>query len=133
MVAKKRSGWQAVGLVLLMLGIACKPLDKPSQQGSEAGNATTQRAAWLSDLIQEIKDAPLANPPAKVYRYNYQDQEVYYVTGRCCDIPSKLFDVDGKLLCEPDGGITGKGDGRCPDFFETRTNETLIWEDKRES
>ena len=84
-------------------------------------------------MIRELeKDAP-ANPPARVYRYIYKEQEVYYLTSRCCDIPGKVYDVEGNLLCEPDGGITGQGDGRCPDFAETRTNETLIWEDKRES
>lgn len=31
----------------------------------------------------------------------------------------------------PDGGITGRGDGKFPYFDKERTNEKLLWEDKR--
>ncbi|TPE45637.1 hypothetical protein FJM65_05810 [Pontibacter mangrovi] len=84
-------------------------------------------------MIGELKQEEPANPPATIYRYTYRGQEVYFLTGRCCDVPSQLFDAEGNVLCEPDGGITGRGDGRCTDFFEQRQNETIIWEDKRES
>ncbi len=87
---------------------------------------------WLNNLIQQLRQEKAANPPAKIYRYTYREQVVYYLSGRCCDIPSKLYDIEGNVICEPDGGITGKGDGRCTDFFEERTDEILIWEDKRE-
>lgn len=132
MAVRKRNGWTCtVVLLLLLLIAACKPMDEASQ-GTAEEDANVQNAAWLSDMIRELEEEEVANPPAKVYRYTYNDREVYYLTSRCCDIPSKVYDVDGNLLCEPEGGITGKGDGRCPDFLETRTNETLIWEDKRE-
>ncbi|WP_250419211.1 MULTISPECIES: DUF6970 domain-containing protein [Pontibacter] len=107
---------------LFCVAVSCKSTNAP--EGPQA--------PWLTDLIQQLEQDAPANPPAKIYRYTYNNQEVYYLTGRCCDIPSKLFDKDGAQLCEPDGGITGRGDGRCPDFAEKRTNETLIWEDKRE-
>lgn len=87
---------------------------------------------WLTNLIQQLRQEKPANPPAKIYRYTYNGKVVYYLSGRCCDIPSKLYDEFGNVLCEPDGGITGKGDGRCTDFFEERSEETMIWEDKRE-
>ncbi len=109
---------------------ACKPGVSPII--SEAATANAQGAPWLNQMIQQMQEEATANPPAKVYRYTYKDQEVYYVTGRCCDIPGKVYDMYGNIICEPDGGITGKGDGRCPDFFEQRKDETLIWEDKRE-
>ena len=110
-------------VALVCLAMACKTTEAPEGP----------LALWLTELIHQLEQEAPANPPAKIYRYTYNGQEVYYLTGRCCDIPSKLFDKDGNQLCEPDGGITGKGDGRCPDFFEKRTNETIIWEDKRES
>ncbi|MFD2514012.1 DUF6970 domain-containing protein [Pontibacter locisalis] len=109
---------------------ACKPGILP--QLPEAATASDQSAPWLKKLILELEEQKPANPPAKIHRYTYKGQEVYYLTGRCCDVPSKLYDKHGNILCEPDGGITGRGDGRCPDFFEKRQNETLIWEDKRE-
>jgi hypothetical protein len=37
----------------------------------------------------------------------------------------------GRLICQPDGGITGKGDGKCPDFDKNKTNEKLVWQDPR--
>ena len=109
-------------ILLICIAIACKSTEMP--EGPQA--------PWLTELISQLQNEAPANPPAKIYRYTYNNQEVYYLTGRCCDIPSKLFDKDGNQLCQPDGGFTGKGDGRCTDFLEKRTNETLIWEDKRE-
>ncbi|MEJ8757530.1 hypothetical protein WG947_11005 [Pontibacter sp. H259] len=109
-------------VAFVFLAIACKSTESP----------VGPYAPWLTDLIHQLEQEAPANPPAKIYRYTYNNQEVYYLTSRCCDIPSKLFDKSGNQLCEPDGGITGRGDGRCTDFAEKRTKETLIWEDKRE-
>ena len=124
----KLSGF-ALLCILVSIVLSCKPGISP--QISEPATANAQAGPWLSQLIQKLEQDKPASPPAKIYRYTYNDKEVYFITGRCCDIPSKLYDMGGKLLCEPDGGITGKGDGRCSDFFEKRTDETLIWEDKR--
>ncbi|MBD1397417.1 hypothetical protein H9Q13_09590 [Pontibacter sp. JH31] len=135
MAVLKYTAW-LMALLLLMAMESCQTTDTtvPDVAGEKASEqAKPQPTAWLSEMIRGLKEDSVANPPAKVYRYTYNEQEVYYLTGRCCDIPSKVYDVDGNLLCEPDGGITGKGDGRCPDFLDTRTNETLIWEDKREA
>ncbi|MEJ8802605.1 DUF6970 domain-containing protein [Pontibacter sp. H249] len=119
-----------ISILLASIAFACNPGVSPQISDAEVANA--QSAPWLNQLIQEIQQNKPANPPAKIYRYTYNNQEVFYLTGRCCDIPSKVYDLHGNILCEPDGGITGKGDGRCTDFFEKRSNETLIWEDKRE-
>lgn len=131
MAALKSSGL-VLALMLLTAATGCQTSEKVVTAEQEETEEAAQ-TAWLSELIRELEQEPVANPPARVYRYLYNEQEVYYLTGRCCDVPSKVYDVDGNLLCEPDGGITGQGDGRCPDFIDTRTNETLIWKDKRES
>jgi hypothetical protein len=86
---------------------------------------------WLSKLIEREKAGPPANPPARVVRYTYRGQVVYYIPPRCCDVPSRLYDRDGKLICSPDGGRTGGGDHQCADFFKTRKDEKLIWKDTR--
>lgn len=117
-------------IAIFCIAFACNPGVSPQIPDGATANALA--APWLNELVQQLQREEPANPPAKIYRYTYNNQEVYYLTGRCCDIPSKLYDRDGNILCEPDGGITGRGDGRCPDFAEKRTNETLIWEDKRE-
>ncbi|MBU1101268.1 MAG: hypothetical protein KKA84_12780 [Bacteroidetes bacterium] len=57
---------------------------------------------------------------------------VYYVPPQCCDQFSTLYDKDGNIICAPDGGITGQGDGRGSDFFAERKNKKLIWQDTGE-
>lgn len=86
---------------------------------------------WLRDLIQDLASQPVANPPASITAFTYRDQTVYFLPSRCCDIPSVLYDASGGVLCAPDGGITGQGDGRCPDFVTARRDERLIWADPR--
>ena len=73
----------------------------------------------------------MANPPASVAQYEYLGQAVYFLPQRCCDFFSDLYDIDGNVIGHPDGGITGRGDGRVPDFFEERSDEEIIWKDKR--
>jgi hypothetical protein len=126
----KYSFW-LIGLILMCLTSACSKSINVQQNDTSANN--NDLTPWLDQLITEIQQKAPANPPIKIYRYTYNSQVVFYLTGYCCDIPAKLYNANGQLLCEPDGGITGRGDGRCTDFFEKRQNETLIWEDKRES
>jgi hypothetical protein len=86
---------------------------------------------WLARLITELESEPVANPPAFIARYEYKGLTVYYLPPRCCDVPSTAYDSTGTVICSADGGITGKGDGRCPDFFAERKDEQIIWRDKR--
>ncbi|TZF84154.1 hypothetical protein FW774_11630 [Pedobacter sp. BS3] len=81
--------------------------------------------------IEQIKAEPVRNPPAKVYEWDYNGTKYYYISAHCCDIPSQLFDKDCNLICAPDGGFTGKGDGKCPDFDSNKLTKRLIWEDNR--
>jgi hypothetical protein len=86
---------------------------------------------WVTALIQRFEAEPVANPPAYVARYDYAGSRVYYVPPRCCDVAGELRDESGNFICGPDGGLSGRGDGRCPDFFEARQNERIIWRDSR--
>ncbi|MEZ5501035.1 MAG: VOC family protein [Steroidobacteraceae bacterium] len=88
---------------------------------------------FVSELIDKSSAAPVTNPPTSIWQYRFRDQLVFYVPPSCCDEPSALYDQDGRVICSPDGGLTGKGDGRCPDFFDERTEEKLLWRDKRGS
>jgi len=86
---------------------------------------------WIDQLIEQFKSDPVGNPPQSVWRYEYKGQIVYYVPPQCCDQFSTLYNSGGVVICAPDGGISGTGDGHCPDFFTLRTNEKLIWKDSR--
>jgi hypothetical protein len=86
---------------------------------------------WLEPVIAELERQPVANPPAFVAEYEYKGQAVYYVPPRCCDVPSIVYGPTGATLCSADGGLTGRGDGRCPDFFAERKKERIVWRDQR--
>jgi Domain of unknown function (DUF6970) len=86
---------------------------------------------WLSSLIRNLETQAVQNPPLSIARYEYKGQFVYYVPPRCCDVWGDLYQSDGAVLCHPDGGFTGRGDGRCPDFFADRKNELIVWRDPR--
>jgi len=95
--------------------------------GLGSGSDPTPVPAPVANLIHELQTQPPANPPAYVASYQYRGQIVYYVPPRCCDIFSDLYDGSGTLICHPDGGLAGHGDGRCPDFLSQRRNETILW------
>jgi hypothetical protein len=86
---------------------------------------------WLQALIARVEREPVTNPPSSIVSYRYRGERVYFRPARCCDIPSELYDEEGRLVCLPNGGFSGSGDGRCPDFAATRTDERLIWRDPR--
>jgi hypothetical protein len=87
--------------------------------------------AWLSALTHELEARPVANPPAFIARYDYKHQSVYFLPQQCCDVMSVLYHADGSVMCHPDGGFIGTGDGQCADFFVARKNERIIWRDAR--
>ena len=94
-------------------------------------NRSGATPACIEDMIDELKNKPKYNPPAKVIQYEYNGQTVYYITSDCCDQYNNLYDENCKFICAPDGGIAGGGDGKCPDFHTKKTNEKIIWQDTR--
>ncbi len=88
---------------------------------------------WLTALVHNLESQPVANPPAFIARYDYGGRVVYYLPPRCCDIASNVYSADGTIICHADGGLTGSGDGRCPDFLSARKNEKIVWRDPRGS
>jgi len=119
-------------------------LNNPQEGANETKSPTPTKSAVLNnpasisnapkcilDLIKAFKEEDVQNPPRKMYSYTYKGSTVYYVTPPCCDFFSDLYDENCKLIAHPDGGITGKGDGRLKDFSELKSNEKLVWEDSR--
>jgi hypothetical protein len=92
---------------------------------------TTARPLWLKERIAAILAERKRNPVIRILQYQYEGQTVYYQSAPCCDQYSQVFDTKGNLLCQPDGGITGKGDGKCRYFEKRKTNEKLVWQDPR--
>jgi hypothetical protein len=117
-------------LVLVMLAVAFAACGAAAPGSGPASHQTPVPAA-VTALIHELETQPVANPPAYLASYDYAGQVVYYVPPRCCDIFGNLYDAAGQVICHPDGGLAGRGDGRCPDFLSQRTNEIILWRDPR--
>lgn len=115
-----------VGMLLIASLLLAGCGSNPAAPGPSAASP-----AWVAALIRRLESQPVANPPAFVARYEYKGQNVYFVPQRCCDVMSVVYRPDGAILCHPDGGITGAGDGRCADFFGERRHERIIWRDPR--
>ena len=83
---------------------------------------------WLDAFIE----AQTANhsAPVEIWQYEWKGETVYYSIAQCCDNFNLLLDAKGKVICLPDGGYSGKGDGKCPNFISERKNGKLIWKKK---
>lgn len=85
----------------------------------------------VQEKIKQLENEGVRNPPASIWQYDYKGQTVYYVPPYCCDFYGLLYESNCNLICAPDGGLTGKGDGKCKDFFTESKNGKLIWQDSR--
>ncbi len=84
--------------------------------------------ACIKSKIDSFKLKEAHEKPQKVVEYVYKGKKVYYIVMPCCDFFNEVYDAKCNFLGAPDGGFTGKGDGKIPDFFEMAKNEKLIWQ-----
>jgi hypothetical protein len=126
----------ATGFLLTTPALSTTPLqeattDSDSKKDTKQDQAKTDRIPkWLKKLVHELEVGSPANRPDRIIRYKYRNEFVYMLKAGCCDQFSRVYDTSGKLICST-GGITGGGDGKCPEFFRERKDEKVIWEDKR--
>jgi hypothetical protein len=80
--------------------------------------------------INKIESEGTGHLQISVWQYEYNERTVYYIPPYYYDGLSLLFDENCNLICNPDGGILGGGDGKCTDFFSKRKNGKLIWQDE---
>lgn len=78
-----------------------------------------------------MAENPSEGSPQSITRYHYKGQTVYYMVAPCCDKFNIAFDSACNILGYPDGGYTGRGDGKMPDFHKEATNGKVVW--KRET
>ncbi|MEJ7610481.1 MAG: hypothetical protein WKF88_04810 [Ferruginibacter sp.] len=112
---------------------SCHCSKKASEQPVPEGSRVTGDSlpVCVKVLIEKFKSEPVSNPPRKIYSYVYDTKKVYYVTAICCDQFSDLYNDSCRIMGHPDGGFTGRGDGKIPDFESNRSAEKLLWEDTR--
>ncbi len=102
----------------------------PEQSPSSATqvNSTAGIPNCIKIKIDSFKVMQKHEQPQRVVEYMYKGKKVYYIVMPCCDFFSEVYDSACKFLGSPDGGITGKGDGKLPDFFNETSKEKLIWQ-----
>jgi len=87
-----------------------------------------QLPACVQQMIGEYASRSTKGPSGKFFEYDYKGKKVYLFEPPCCDQISKLYDDQCNMLCQA-GGFTGRIDSLCQDFYKTRTNEKIIWQD----
>ncbi len=85
----------------------------------------------IEKLINELKSDPVRNPPGQVWEWDTDEGIYYYITSDCCDQWNYLYDDQCNIVCAPDGGISGMGDGKCLDIGDNIV-KSLIWSDDRQ-
>jgi len=91
----------------------------------------TEEPPCVKEKIEQIKALPKWNPAGEVNEYIYKDKQVYLFTSDCCDQYIMLYDGSCEYICAPSGGITGKGDGKCSNFYTEARHVKLVWKDPR--
>jgi len=91
----------------------------------------TESKSCLESLKAQLLEQPPQLPASAIWEYTYNGAIVYLVPAPCCDQFNPLYNLECEVICHPDGGITGKGDGKCNDFRRMATGKKLVWKDSR--
>jgi hypothetical protein len=120
LTSQQRTGKVKTYILLLL----CFPLLFISCKGQK--QVANGPGPCISEKINTLSDRSYRIPP-RIVQYKYNGGTVYYIPPLFPDGFSDLLDSACNMICHPDGGITGKGDGKCKDFFTSRTDEKVIW------
>ncbi len=101
--------------------------EKKETVNSTDGYSAAGVPGCIKNKIDSFKLKEPHERPQSVVEYTYKGKKVYYVVMPCCDFFNEVFDANCNYLGAPDGGFTGKGDGKIPDFVAEAKNEKLIW------
>lgn len=107
---------------LIFLLIACSANKKQS-----AGKLSNMPPCLVTK-IQNIINDPKQTPPQSISMFTYKGKSVFYIVQPCCDQFNQVYDSDCNYLGAPDGGITGKGDGKIADFVNEAKDRKVVWE-----
>jgi hypothetical protein len=107
---KNSSCMKTLLILLICLAAACKETEIPYPK-----------------CVQTVIDNG-SNDYEGIRQYTYNNKTVYlFTTKRCCDFLDYLYDDCCNELCAPSGGISGRGDNRCPDFKQNAQLVRLVW------
>jgi hypothetical protein len=106
-------------LVITVIAVVCSSFQKKKKKGGVP--------ACIKQKMEAFAKKEKYEQPQNIVEYEYKGKKVYYVTMACCDFFNELYDSSCNLMGHPDGGITGKGDGKLPDFNKEKKKEKIIW------
>lgn len=88
---------------------------------------STELPTWLQLRIDEFETGPARAAPIAIWQITSKGKAAYFFVAPCCDRYNPLYGESGQLLCHPNGGIHGRGDGECPQPADLRTPVSFIW------
>ena len=103
-------------------------VEKTKKDSLNVSGNDTKLPTCIKNKLDSFKVKEIHERPQKMVEYTYKGKKVYYVVMPCCDFFSEVYDENCNFLGSPNGGFTGKGDGKLPGFMEAITNEKLIWQ-----
>ena len=83
--------------------------------------------SWLIKRIKTFESGPANHAPYGIWQITHNGRPAYYFRSPCCDQYNPLIDDTGVVMCNPDGGKSGKGDGRCSNPADPNTKVRLVW------
>ncbi|MCK9480219.1 MAG: hypothetical protein M0R38_00450 [Bacteroidia bacterium] len=107
-------------VTITLTSIQCKKIDVPDDTPK-----------CIKKKIKAIQKATVTNPPSSVWLIDFKGSHYYYIPPVCCDKFGELYSDECVLICHPDGGITDKGDGQCPEYVKELPEGKKIWQDNR--
>jgi hypothetical protein len=122
----------------LLMANQCSTKKNKTDTGTTQKDTTVKDDTIVKDSIpaclrQKLTEVEKNNPrtaPIKVDQYLYKNKTVYLFTADCCDNFNGLYDDSCRMICAPSGGITGKGDGKCPEFNKDAVFVKQVWAKK---
>lgn len=122
------------GLILMSCG-ATRSTENTGKADSTAGQLTGRERKdsiplCISARLDSFKKLEPAQQLQSLTEFTYKGQKVYYFEMPCCDFFNEVYDASCHLLGAPDGGFTGRGDGKLPGFAKEATDKKLIWKAK---
>ena len=80
----------------------------------------------VTNLIDENGQSSTVIRFDGILQYVYQNQKVYLLERPDDDGLSTVINKDCEVICQL-GGLTGSGDGQCPNFYDNACNEKRVW------
>lgn len=88
---------------------------------------TNEIPSCLRSKVDSMAANASIGAPQSITRYSFHGKTVYYLKSACCDKYNIVYDSACKLLGFPDGGFTGRGDGKMVDFHREATDGKIVW------